>query len=171
MIPAVSVTAYIGIGSNLNNPAQQVTRAFTELAVLPQSRMLRRSRLYLSRPLGPQDQPDFVNAAAVLDTTLAPLALLRELQTVEARHGRKREHERHWGPRSLDLDLLIYDELRMQTAELTLPHPHLHERSFVLYPLAELAPELVIPGHGPVQTLRDGCRLPAIELYKEPASG
>lgn len=168
---AVSVTAYIGIGSNLNDPAQQVTQAFAELAALPQSQLLGRSSLYLSRPLGPQDQPDFVNAAAKLGTALPPLVLLRELQAVEVRHGRSREHERHWGPRSLDLDLLIYGELRMQTAELTLPHPHLHERSFVLYPLAELAPELVIPGHGPVQTLRDVCRLPAIELYRESASG
>lgn len=168
---AVSATAYIGIGSNLDDPAAQVARALVELAALPQTRMLGRSRLYLSRPLGPQDQPDFVNAAAKLDTDLVPLALLRELQAVEARHGRDRERERHWGPRCLDLDLLIYGELQMQTAELTLPHPRLHERSFVLYPLAELAPELVIPGHGSVQALRDGCRLPAIELYEEPVSG
>lgn len=118
--------------------------------------------------MGPRDQPDFVNAVAVMETRLAPHALLKALQAVEARHGRERTHERRWGPRSLDLDILLYDDIRMQTAELTLPHPGLHERGFVLYPLAEVAPELIIPGHGSVQTLRDGCHFPRIEPYGEP---
>lgn len=168
---AASSRAYIGIGSNLDDPAQHIMRAFAELAVLPQSRLLGRSRLYKSQPMGPQDQPDFVNAVMVMETRLAPHALLKGLQAVEVQHGRDRAHERRWGPRSLDLDILLYDEVCIQTAELTLPHPGLHERSFVLHPLAEVAPELVIPGHGPVQALRDGCRVPQIALYEETPGG
>lgn len=166
-MPAAPVRAYIGVGSNLDQPARQVAEALIGLARLPQSRLLAQSRLYQSRPLGPQDQPDFINAAALLETGLAPLPLLRELQALEARHGRNRAGERRWGPRTLDLDILLYGDLRMHTQELTLPHPRLHERSFVLYPLAEIAPELRVPDHGPVQTLRDRCPLPAIQLYGE----
>ncbi|MGH8279151.1 MAG: 2-amino-4-hydroxy-6-hydroxymethyldihydropteridine diphosphokinase [Gammaproteobacteria bacterium] len=170
MVPA-RVTAYIGIGSNLGEPARQIARVFTELAALPESTLHAQSPLYKSRPLGPQDQPDFVNAVAALETGLAPLDLLRELQTLEVRHGRPREHRRHWGPRSLDLDMLLYDALCMQTTELTLPHPGLHQRSFVLWPLADVAPDLVIPEHGPVRVLRDACSEPPIERYREPAGG
>ncbi|MGH8115618.1 MAG: 2-amino-4-hydroxy-6-hydroxymethyldihydropteridine diphosphokinase [Rhodanobacteraceae bacterium] len=168
-VPAVKV--YIGIGSNLEQPARQVAAALIELAGLPHSRLLAQSRLYQSRPLGPQDQPDFVNAAAALETTLAPLVLLHAVQVLEARHGRNRAAERHWGPRTLDLDILLYGDLRLHTEELTLPHPRLHERSFVLYPLAELAPELMIPGRGRVRTLRDQCRQPPLELSAGPSHG
>lgn len=168
---AVPARTYIGIGSNLDRPAHQVIQAVRELAGVPQTRLLAHSKLYRSRPLGPQNQPDFVNAVAALETTLAPLALLHALQALEARHGRKREQERHWGPRSLDLDILLYGEVRMQTTELTLPHPQMHARSFVLYPLAELAPGLIIPGHGKAATLRDHCRVPPIALYEESPGG
>ncbi len=161
------VRVYIGLGSNLDDPAAQTKRAFAELAELSQTRMLARSHLYKSKPLGPQDQPDYLNAVAVLETQLEPLDLLHRLRALEERHGRRRAGERHWGPRSLDLDILLYGDIRMQTPELTLPHPGVHERSFVLYPLEEVAPALVIPGHGPVQSLRDRCHAPAIERVEE----
>ncbi|MGH8413597.1 MAG: 2-amino-4-hydroxy-6-hydroxymethyldihydropteridine diphosphokinase [Gammaproteobacteria bacterium] len=161
------VRVYVGLGSNLDDPAAQIKRAFVELAEPPQTRVLAQSHLYKSKPLGPQDQPDYLNAVAVLETQLEPLDLLHGLRALEERHGRRRAGERHWGPRSLDLDILVYGDIRMQTPELTLPHPGVHARSFVLYPLAEVAPALVIPGHGPVQSLRDHCHAPAIERVEE----
>ncbi|MGB9429441.1 MAG: 2-amino-4-hydroxy-6-hydroxymethyldihydropteridine diphosphokinase [Gammaproteobacteria bacterium] len=166
---SVGVRAYIGLGSNLDEPAAQLRRAFMELDRLPQTRVLARSHLYKSKPLGPQDQPDFCNAVAVIETQLEPLTLLRGLRDLEERHGRRRESETHWGPRTLDLDMLIYGELSMHTPQLTLPHPGVHQRSFALYPLAEVAPALVIPGHGPVQGLRDRCHSPSIEKYEDSA--
>ncbi|MGA9855910.1 MAG: 2-amino-4-hydroxy-6-hydroxymethyldihydropteridine diphosphokinase [Gammaproteobacteria bacterium] len=164
------VSAYIGLGSNLHGPAGQIERAFVELNVLPRTRLLARSHLYRSRPLGPQDQPDYINAVAMLTTELAPLKLLQALRKLEEGHGRRRTVEGHWGARSLDLDILMYGDVRVNTPELTLPHPQMHVRSFVLYPLAELAPTLVIPGHGQVQVLRNHCHTPAIESYKEAAN-
>jgi len=140
-------------------------RAFAELDVLPRTRLLLRSHLYKSRPLGPQDQPDYLNAVAMLMTELAPLELLQALRRLEEEHGRRRHDNSRWGARSLDLDILVYDDVRLVTTELTLPHPQMHLRSFVLYPLAELAPNLMIPGHGRVQDLRDRCHTPAIEPY------
>ncbi|MBU6510338.1 MAG: 2-amino-4-hydroxy-6-hydroxymethyldihydropteridine diphosphokinase [Gammaproteobacteria bacterium] len=161
--------AYIGLGSNLDNPAAQLRRALAELTALPDTRELKHSRLYLSKPLGPQHQPDYLNAVAALQTRLEPLVLMRQLQGVERQHGRRRSAENRWGPRTLDLDLLVYGNLSLQTPELTLPHPELQKRSFVLYPLAELVPELVIPGHGTVRQLRERCTTPAIALYEEAA--
>lgn len=161
--------AYIGLGSNLDNPAAQLRRALAELTALPDTRGLKHSRLYLSKPLGPQHQPDYLNAVAALQTRLEPLVLMRQLQDVERQHGRRRSAENRWGPRTLDLDLLVYGNLSLQTPELTLPHPELQKRSFVLYPLAELAPELMIPGHGSVRQLRERCTTPAITLYEEAA--
>lgn len=161
--------AYIGLGSNLDNPAAQLQRALAELTVLPDTRVLKHSRLYQSKPLGPQDQPDYLNAAAALQTRFEALALMRHLQEIEQQHGRRRSTENRWGPRTLDLDLLVYGDLSLQTPELTLPHPELHMRSFVLYPLAELVPELVIPGHGTVRQLRERCTTPAIALFEEAA--
>ncbi|MDE2234721.1 MAG: 2-amino-4-hydroxy-6-hydroxymethyldihydropteridine diphosphokinase [Gammaproteobacteria bacterium] len=162
---------YIGLGSNLDDPRAHLQRALQELDGLPETRMLARSGCYKSRPLGPQDQPDYLNMVAHLATGLEPRTLLRALQQLEAAHGRKHHLQPRWGARCLDLDLLMYDDLRMHTPELTLPHPRMHERSFVLYPLAELAPALVIPGHGPVLALRDRCRTPPIEACEEPANG
>lgn len=163
------VSAYIGLGANLNDPAAQLRGALAELAQLPDTRMLSQSRFYRSKPLGPQDQPDYLNAVAALETRLEALELMRHLQAIELRHGRRRSPDSRWGPRNLDLDLLVYGDLALQTPELTLPHPELHKRSFVLYPLAELAPDLVIPGRGPVRVLREHCRSPAIRLYEEGA--
>lgn len=148
-----AVTAYLGLGANLQDPAAQVRRALDELASIPHSRLLARSPLYMSPPLGPIDQPDYVNAVAALETTLEPLVLLKELRVIELRHGRQRDGAR-WGPRTLDLDVLLYGDLLLDTPELTLPHPGLHERGFVLYPLYDVAPELEVPGRGSVRELR-----------------
>ena len=151
------VTAYVGLGSNLEQPVGQITRAFDELAALPHTRLTAHSPLYRSPPMGPQDQPDFVNAAAALETALEPQALLQALLAIEAEHGRRRDSTR-WGPRSLDLDLLLYGDTVLDTPGLVLPHPGMHERAFVLYPLADMAPELSVPGHGSVQALLARCR-------------
>ena len=138
--------AYVGIGSNLEEPRQQVELAFGELAALPQTRLVKKSSLYRTAPVGHANQPEFINAVAALDTELGPLELLNELQAVEARHGRRRSFAN--APRTLDLDLLLYGDTQRQAADLTLPHPRMHERAFVLEPLLELAPRISIPGRG-----------------------
>ncbi|QEA38573.1 2-amino-4-hydroxy-6-hydroxymethyldihydropteridine diphosphokinase [Pistricoccus aurantiacus] len=135
--------AYVGLGSNLDDPRAQVTRAIEELDNIALTRLAGASRCYISRPVGPQDQPDFVNAVVALETRLSPLALLDQLQALEQRHRRVRK--RHWGPRSLDLDLLLYDNIVMNTPRLTLPHPYMQQRSFVMLPLAELTREVYLP--------------------------
>ena len=139
--------AYIGIGGNLDDPLLQMRRAFRALRELPASRCVACSPLYRSAAVGgPSGQPDYLNAAAALDTTLAPDELLTALQAIETAQGRTRTVR--WGPRTLDLDLLLYDQLVLDEPRLTLPHPRLHERVFVLYPLYDIAPDLEIPGHG-----------------------
>ena len=162
----VTVTrAWIGLGSNLEAPRRQVERAFDELARLPRTHLAGRSRLYRSDPVGPAGQPDYVNAVAALDTALEPLALLDALQAIERTHGRVRTLR--WGPRTLDLDLLLYGE-RVQACErLTLPHPRLHERAFVLYPLADLAPGLVLPELGALSELLRQCPYTGLEVLPE----
>jgi len=147
--------AYVGVGSNLDGPRRQVARALGELDGLPGTRVVKRSSLYRSAPVGYAAQPEFVNAVAVLDTTLDPEALLGELQAIEARHGRSRSFPN--APRSLDLDLLLYGEAEQRTSRLTLPHPRMHERAFVLKPLLELEPEIAIPGRGRAQDLLAAC--------------
>lgn len=143
----MAVRAYIGLGSNLEQPQQQVRQALQALARIPQSQLVAHSRLYRSVPLGPADQPDYVNAVAALDTELSAESLLDALQAIEQAQGRVRGAER-WGPRTLDLDLLLYGNAVIDSARLTVPHPGLSERNFVLYPLFELAPDLVLPdGH------------------------
>ena len=141
-----SVRAYIGLGSNLDDPIAQVKHAIAALAGLPQSKLLRQSRLYASPPLGPLDQPDFVNAVVELETSLSPLQLLAALQDIEQAQGRVRT--RHWGERIIDLDLLLYADLQIDSPTLQLPHPGIAARAFVLRPLAELVPGLTIPGQG-----------------------
>ncbi|HNX71103.1 2-amino-4-hydroxy-6-hydroxymethyldihydropteridine diphosphokinase, partial [Rivihabitans pingtungensis] len=133
----MSVTAYIALGSNLQQPAEQVRAALAALAALPECSGLRASSLYVTAPVGYADQPDFINAVARLDTTLSALALLAQLQALEAQFGRERSFRN--APRVLDLDLLLYGDQRIDTLELTVPHPRMHERAFVLAPLAELA--------------------------------
>jgi 2-amino-4-hydroxy-6-hydroxymethyldihydropteridine diphosphokinase len=143
--------AYVAIGSNLEFPRERVLEAFERTNDLPSTRSALRSRLYLSRPMGPQDQPHFVNAAVGLLTQLAPDDLLAELLGLERAMGRER-HER-WGPRLIDLDLLWMVDCPVATPELTLPHPGVSTRNFVLYPLADICPTLNIPGHGSVLDL------------------
>ncbi|MDD2893692.1 MAG: 2-amino-4-hydroxy-6-hydroxymethyldihydropteridine diphosphokinase [Halothiobacillaceae bacterium] len=146
-----SLHAYIGLGSNLDDPIAQVKHAIAALAGLPQSQLLRQSRLYASPPLGPLDQPDYVNAVVELETLLSPLQLLAALQDIERAQGRVRT--RHWGERIIDLDLLLYADLQIDSATLQLPHPGMAARAFVLRPLAELAPGLTIPGQGDLAAL------------------
>ena len=138
--------AYIGVGSNLEDPRAQVASALDELAALPRSRLVARSSLYRSAPLGYEAQPEFINAVARVDTELAPLELLAGLQTIEAEHGRRRSFAN--APRSLDLDLLLFGEERISQPQLTVPHPRMHERAFVLLPLIEIAPGVRVPGRG-----------------------
>jgi 2-amino-4-hydroxy-6-hydroxymethyldihydropteridine diphosphokinase len=146
------VPAYVALGSNLDGPERQIEIALTRLAGIPRTRHVLSSALYSSRPMGPQNQPAFVNAAAGMLTQLSARELLAEFQRIEQAMGRVAPPVR-WGPRRIDLDLLIYDELRMQDPGLTLPHPGIHERNFVLYPLADIAPALLIPGRGTVAEL------------------
>ncbi len=139
----MTVRAYIGLGSNLDAPLSQVKSALAELAQLPLSRLQAVSPLYRTPPLGPADQPDYINAVAALDTELAPLALLDELQKIEQQHGRVRGPLR-WGARTLDLDLLLYGDAVINNARLTVPHPGLRERPFVIFPLQAIAPGLIL---------------------------
>ncbi len=137
---------FVGIGSNLDNPAGQVASAMAALQGLPQTDLVARSSLYQSAPFGPIEQPDFVNAVVQLETRLGAAELLRRLQGIERRHGRLRGER--WGPRVIDLDLLVYGDEFIDEKALTVPHPGIAERNFVLLPLQEIAPDLVIPGLG-----------------------
>jgi 2-amino-4-hydroxy-6-hydroxymethyldihydropteridine diphosphokinase len=145
------ITSYIGLGSNLDHPQQQVLQAFDELDCIPESWLVNTSSLYSSAPMGPEDQPDYVNAVAEIQTRLDAVELLYELQIIENRHGRVRE--RRWGARTLDLDLLLYGDNVIDQTELTVPHPGIARRAFVLLPLQEVAPQLQIPGTGNIGTL------------------
>ncbi|MDD9817021.1 MAG: 2-amino-4-hydroxy-6-hydroxymethyldihydropteridine diphosphokinase [Gammaproteobacteria bacterium] len=144
--------AYIGLGSNLQEPRKQLRRALAALRKLPASRLDAVSSLYSSAPVGPQDQPFYLNAVARLETELPPRELLAQMRRIERRQGRTREAER-WQARTLDLDLLLYGDECIAGEELTVPHPEIGSRAFVLYPLYELAPELRIPGLGKLPAL------------------
>jgi len=134
---------YIGLGSNLDNPEQQVIDGIKALAALPQTQLIAVSSLYASAPIGPQDQPPFINAVALLNTELSPIALLDALQTLEQDAGRIRT--RHWGERTLDLDILLFGEQTIEHPRLNVPHPFMRERRFVLEPLLEIAPKAHLP--------------------------
>jgi len=138
--------AYVGLGSNLDDPIAQVNRAFDRLDQIDGTTLIARSSLYRSAPFGPVDQPDFVNAVACLKSALAPETLLSKLHEIERSSGREREIR--WGPRTLDLDLLVFGDQEIDRPEIRLPHPGIAERNFVLLPLVEIAPKLVIPGLG-----------------------
>lgn len=148
----MTVRAYVGVGSNLDDPVAQVKDAMGELEMLPDTVVAARSSLYSSKPMGPQDQPDFINAVVALDTLLSAEDLFDRLVKIEELAGRVREGEK-WGPRTIDLDLLLYGKKKLHTDDLTVPHPGLHERDFVIIPLAEVAGNLNIPGHGLLSTL------------------
>jgi 2-amino-4-hydroxy-6-hydroxymethyldihydropteridine diphosphokinase len=137
----------VALGSNIEDPEAQVARAFDELAGLPQTRLIARSRLHRTAPVGYADQPDFVNACALVETSLEPRALLDQLLAVEKRHGRVRDIPN--GPRTLDLDIIEYGDRVIDEPGLKVPHPRAHERAFVLLPLLEVWPDAVIPGRGP----------------------
>ena len=141
-------TAFVALGANIGDPTATVLAAFAALANLPESRVARCSSLYRTAPVGNTEQPEFINAVAALETTLAPESLLDALFDIEARFGRIRAEKN--GPRTLDLDLLLYNNQQLNLPRLTLPHPRLHLRAFVLHPLAELAPDLQLPGRGSI---------------------
>jgi 2-amino-4-hydroxy-6-hydroxymethyldihydropteridine diphosphokinase len=150
------IRAYVGLGSNLDDPLNQLRQALRELDGLARVRLAGVSSLYRSTPMGPADQPDYLNAVAALDTSLDADDLLVLLQGIEEFHHRVRGE--HWGPRTLDLDLLLYGDQCIDTEHLRVPHQGLHERNFVLYPLAEIAPpDLAVPGLGPLQELLAHC--------------
>ncbi|MEX6503927.1 2-amino-4-hydroxy-6-hydroxymethyldihydropteridine diphosphokinase [Pseudomonas zhanjiangensis] len=153
---------YIGLGSNLAEPLEQLRGALAALARLPDSRLLASSSFYGSDPLGPADQPRYVNAVAALDTRLEPLALLDALQAIELSQGRVRKAER-WGPRTLDLDILLFGERLLDEPRLRVPHYHMHMRPFVLYPLAELAPDLHLPDGRTLRELLAACPFAGLE--------
>ncbi len=146
---------FIGLGSNLADPKGQVQAAQKALQALPTTTWLASSSLYKSPPMGPQDQPDYINAVVALDTELSPHDLLDCLQQIEQQHGRVRE--RHWGERTLDLDILLYGEDIIADDRLQVPHPGIAQRAFVIYPLAEIDADIVIPGKGAIQPLLTQC--------------
>jgi 2-amino-4-hydroxy-6-hydroxymethyldihydropteridine diphosphokinase len=148
---STAATAYVGLGANLEHPRQQLLRAVEALAHLPRTQLLAHSSLYRSAPVGKTDQPDFINAVAALRTELEPVELLDALLDVEATQGRLRSVPN--AARTLDLDLLLFDDRVIREPRLEVPHPRMHERRFVLLPLAELNPNVIIPGHGPVADL------------------
>ncbi len=146
---------FIALGSNLDQPAQQLQQALAALAALPASTLRGCSPFYRSRAVGPGDQPDYLNAACELTTTLEPLALLDALQAIEQAQGRKREQ--HWGPRTLDLDLLLYGDATLDLPRLQVPHPRMFERDWVLRPLADLDPTLRFPDGTTLRSRLDSC--------------
>lgn len=151
----MTIAAYIGIGSNLADPQQQVSRALQELAAIPGTRLLQASPWYRSTAVGPGEQPDYINGVALLETSLDAHALLDQLQAIEQAHERVREIR--WGPRTLDLDLLLYGNDIIATERLSVPHPFLTQRNFVLYPLADIAPQLTLPSGNSLASLLANC--------------
>ncbi|WP_220267571.1 2-amino-4-hydroxy-6-hydroxymethyldihydropteridine diphosphokinase [Enterobacter sp. Colony194] len=135
---------YLAIGSNLASPLEQVNAALTALAEIPESQLVAVSDFYRTPPLGPQDQPDYLNAAVALETALAPEALLDHTQRIELQQGRERKAHR-WGPRTLDLDIMLFGEMQIDTPRLTVPHYDMKNRAFMLLPLAQIAPDLRFP--------------------------
>jgi 2-amino-4-hydroxy-6-hydroxymethyldihydropteridine diphosphokinase len=150
------VRAFIGLGSNLDDPVRHVRDAIVALASLRNTSVVAYSTLYRSSPLGSPDQPDYINAVAAVDTSLGPIELLDEIFSIEQAHGRIRGPVR-WGPRTLDLDLLLYGNIGMQSERLSLPHVGLTERNFVLVPLCEIAPDLVLPNGSRLALLAECC--------------
>lgn len=160
------VRAGIGLGANLGDPVAAVRHAIRALGELPDSRLLAASRLYRTTAWGRTDQPDYINAAALLETHLEPQALLAQLLDIERSAGRQRDGLR-WGPRVLDLDLLLYGEQLIDQPGLRVPHPHLHERAFALVPLAEIAADAPFPGHGRVGEALRGIDAVGVEAIGE----
>ena len=158
-------TAFIGLGSNLEYPRKQLQRAFAELDRLPETHLAARSSLYRSAPLGYPDQPEFVNAVAKVATALTPQALLQALLKIEHEHGRERTFRN--APRTLDMDILLYDDMQLHEHGLTIPHPQMHLRAFVLQPLLEIAPDIGIPGIGRAAAAFERCRDQVLEAVAD----
>lgn len=153
----MTIRVYIGIGSNLDDPVAQVLEAVDEMGMIPDTILVARSSLYSGRPMGPEEQPDYVNAVVSLDTLLSADELHRALISIEDMQGRTRDGEK-WGPRIIDLDLLLYGNNTIDTATLTVPHPGMHERDFVIVPLEEIAGNVKIPGRGFLYSLINKCK-------------
>ena len=156
---------YIALGSNLDNPQRQVTTAVAELAALKGSKLLAQSPWYRTAPIGPTNQPDYINGVVALETSLQPLDLLDALQAIENSHGRKRQQR--WGARTLDLDILLYGQQTIVSKQLTVPHPELKNRNFVLYPLADICPELQLPDGTRLKQLLENCPPDGMVLLSE----
>lgn len=161
-LEAVAVEAYVGMGGNIDDPMTHLQRALVELGALPHTRFVRRSSFYRSAPWGYADQPDFINAVAQLSTRLAPHDLLRELIAIEQRHGRERSFRN--APRPLDLDIIVYGDRVIADEALKVPHPRMAERAFVLLPLAEIVPQLCVPGLGTAAELAGACSREGIAM-------
>ena len=157
----MKTVAYIALGSNLDNPKMQIQDAFAELDEIELTRLLQTSSLYASAPCGYADQPDFVNAVAAVETELPPRRLLDELLKIETWHGRERSFAN--APRTLDLDIALFGDDIVDEESLQIPHPRMHQRAFVLAPLAEIAPALVIPGQGAIAKLLERCNDPSLK--------
>ncbi len=157
--------AAVALGSNLDGPKARVRRAFAQIGALPGTRLLARSSLWRTAPIGYADQPEFVNACVLVETTLAPAALLSALLDIERAHGRVRDVPN--GPRTLDLDIVLYGDLVVAEPGLAVPHPRAHERAFVLEPLLEVWPDAVLPGRGPAAAFRGAVAGQGIERIAE----
>ncbi|NDV92241.1 2-amino-4-hydroxy-6-hydroxymethyldihydropteridine diphosphokinase [Alteromonas sp. 345S023] len=156
---------YIGLGSNLENPTKLVTEAFEAIAGIEDTRVLKTSSLYASKPMGPQDQPDYINAVCLIETALKPHSLLKQLQRIELENGRDRSGRR-WGARTLDLDILLYGSQKIKTADLTVPHIGMADREFVMVPLFEIAPSMVMPDGKPISHWVANCSLDGLKRLR-----
>ncbi|WP_070962302.1 2-amino-4-hydroxy-6-hydroxymethyldihydropteridine diphosphokinase [Vibrio sonorensis] len=156
---------YIAIGSNMATPVKQAKQAIEALNTIPNSRLVKASSLYSSTPMGPQDQPDYINAVAAIETELTPLELLDQTQKIELEQGRVRKEER-WGPRTLDLDILLYGNEVIDSERLTVPHYGMKEREFVLYPLVEIAPNLTLPDGTELNALLEAVPLNGLRVWQ-----
>ena len=159
------ITAYIAVGSNLGEPVAQANEAIEALKSLPRSTFIATSSLYSSTPMGPQDQPDYINAVVKITTELSPLELLDCTQSIEQQHGRVRKKER-WGPRTLDLDIILYGQEVIENERLTIPHYGMKVREFVLYPLAEIASELCLPDGTALKDLLEAVPLNGLKIWQ-----
>ena len=157
---------YIGLGSNLALPKKQIQDACASLATLPDTALIKCSSLYKSQPMGPQDQPDYVNAVALIETALSPESLLQQTQLIENQQGRIRKANR-WGPRTLDLDMLLFGEQQINNEHLTVPHSGMKQREFVLYPLFEIAPDLILPCGVKLADLIMACPINGLQKFSE----
>lgn len=156
---------YIGIGSNLGNSESHANNAFEAIGSLEDTRVLKKSSLYASKPMGPQDQPDYINAVCLIETTLKPHSLLKQLQRIELECGRERKGDR-WGPRTLDLDILLYGSQQIDTADLIIPHYGMAEREFVMVPLFEIAPTMVMKDGKPIANWVANCSLDGLRRLR-----